>query len=37
MLQELNGLFQRMLYVLELTLLGQLAMLPLRFRLPAAR
>jgi hypothetical protein len=33
-LQELNGLFQRMLYVLELTLLGQLVLLPLRFRAP---
>jgi Protein of unknown function (DUF998) len=33
-LQSLNGLFQRVLYVLELVLLGQLVMLPLRFRLP---
>lgn len=33
-LQTLNGLFQRLLYVLELVLLGQLVMLPLRFRLP---
>jgi len=33
-LQNLNGLFQRMLYVLELVLLGQLVMLPLRFRAP---
>lgn len=32
-LQSLNGLFQRSLYVLELVLLGQLVMLPLRFRL----
>ena len=37
-LQDLNGLFQRMLFVLELVLLGQLVLLPLRFRaLPAAR
>lgn len=37
-LQELNGLFQRMLFVLELVLLGQLILLPLRFRLlPATR
>jgi Protein of unknown function (DUF998) len=34
-LQELNGLFQRLLFVLELALLGQLVLLPLRFRLPA--
>lgn len=33
-LRDLNGLFQRMLYVLELVLLGQLVMLPLRFRAP---
>lgn len=31
-LRELNGLFQRMLFVLELTLLGQIVLLPLRFR-----
>jgi hypothetical protein len=37
-LQELNGLFQRMLFVLELVLLGQIVLLPLRFRLlPATR
>jgi hypothetical protein len=34
-LQELNGLFQRMLFVLELALLGQIVLLPLRFRPPA--
>jgi hypothetical protein len=34
-LQELNGLFQRVLFVLELSLLGQLIVLPLRFRAPA--
>jgi Protein of unknown function (DUF998) len=34
-LQELNGLFQRMLFVLELGLLGQIVLLPMRFRLPA--
>ncbi|OLF07162.1 hypothetical protein BLA60_28540 [Actinophytocola xinjiangensis] len=33
-LQELNGLFQRVLYVLELVLLAQLVLLPLRFRAP---
>ncbi|GAB3454857.1 DUF998 domain-containing protein [Actinophytocola sediminis] len=33
-LQELNGLFQRLLYVLELGLLAQLVLLPLRFRAP---
>ncbi|OLF08925.1 hypothetical protein BU204_33520 [Actinophytocola xanthii] len=33
-LQELNGLFQRLLFVLELSLLGQLIVLPLRFRGP---
>ena len=33
-LQELNGLFQRMLFVLELALLGQIVLLPLRFRAP---
>jgi hypothetical protein len=38
LLQELNGLFQRLLFVLELILLGQIVLLPLRFRpLPAAR
>ena len=31
--QELNGLFQRLLYVLELTLFAQIVVLPLRFRL----
>lgn len=36
-LQELNGLFQRMLFVLELTLFAQILLLPLRFRLPATR
>lgn len=36
-LQELNGLFQRLLYVLELVLLGQLVLLPPRFRLPRAQ
>ncbi|MPZ79520.1 MAG: DUF998 domain-containing protein [Actinophytocola sp.] len=36
MLRELNGLFQRMLFVLELILLGQIVLLPLRFRAPAA-
>lgn len=34
-LQDLNGLFQRVLFVLELVLLGQLVLLPLRFRPPA--
>jgi Protein of unknown function (DUF998) len=34
--QDLNGFFQRMLYVLELSLIGQLVLLPLRFRTPAA-
>jgi Protein of unknown function (DUF998) len=33
-LQNLNGLFQRLMYVLELALLGQLTLLPLRFRSP---
>jgi len=33
-LQELNGLFQRLLFVFELSLLGQLVLLPLRFRAP---
>lgn len=33
-LQELNGLFQRLLYLFELGLLGQLVLLPLRFRAP---
>lgn len=33
-LRELNGLFQRLLFVLELSLLGQLAVLPMRFRAP---
>lgn len=38
LLQELNGAFQRLLFVLELILLGQIVLLPLRFRpLPAAR
>jgi predicted membrane channel-forming protein YqfA (hemolysin III family) len=37
-LRELNGLFQRILFVVELALLAQLTLLPLRFRaLPAAR
>lgn len=36
LLQELNGLFQRMLFVLELTLLAQIVLLPLRFRAPAS-
>jgi Protein of unknown function (DUF998) len=36
-LQELNGLFQRLLYVMELVLFGQIVLLPLRFGLPAAR
>lgn len=34
-LRDLNGLFQRLLFVLELSLLGQLVLLPLRFRAPA--
>lgn len=34
-LRDLNGLFQRMLFVLELALLGQIVLLPLRFRLRA--
>jgi uncharacterized protein DUF998 len=34
-LQELNGLFQRVLFVVELTLLAQIVVLPLRFRAPA--
>ena len=34
-LHELNGLFQRLLFVLELSLLGQLTLLPLRFGVPA--
>jgi len=34
LLQELNGVFQRVLFVLELVLLGQLTLLPLRFRVP---
>ncbi|MGH3760373.1 DUF998 domain-containing protein [Actinophytocola sp.] len=36
-MRELNGLFQRLLYVLELGLFGQIVVLPLRFRLPADR
>jgi hypothetical protein len=36
LLRELNGLFQRVLFVLELTLLAQVVLLPLRFRAPAA-
>lgn len=32
LLQDLNGVFQRVLFVLELVLLGQLTLLPLRFR-----
>jgi hypothetical protein len=35
-LQDLNGVFQRVLFVLELSLLGQLTLLPLRFR-PASQ
>ncbi len=34
-LQELNGLFQRVLFVVELIMLAQLVVLPLRFRAPA--
>ena len=34
-LQDLNGVFQRVLFVLELLLLAQLTLLPLRFRAPA--
>jgi uncharacterized protein DUF998 len=33
LLRELNGIFQRVLYVLELVLFGQIVVLPLRFRL----
>lgn len=33
---ELNGLFQRILFVLELGLLAQLVLLPVRFRTPVA-
>jgi hypothetical protein len=33
-MQELNGLFQRLLFVLELALFGQIVVLPLRFRAP---
>jgi hypothetical protein len=37
LMQELNGLFQRLLYVMELALFGQIVLLPLRFGLPATR
>ena len=37
LMQELNGLFQRILYVLELSLFGQIVLLPPRFRSPATR
>jgi hypothetical protein len=36
-LQDLNGVFQRVLFVLELVLLGQLTLLPLRFRMRVAQ